>query len=578
MLTHEVTEQEAAAGAVAFDPDLSPFFEPLTRPSAGREPPLWLAFGAQAATLLGQPHTRVLTGPAGWLPGGPGTLIHARLLGGQFTVAAGPRPDPESTPAERRLADSARRGVARDRGNLGPGMVRLEHVVVQAVAEAPGLLDQPIAPLRAVFAQAGLSTYLYLIGSADHDWGQLAWLDGLAGSIGPDESDDDWDAPTIDDQVDALVHLYDLDVTEERAVRILLETIDLERLGPIRDQKLLGALATIIDSAPVVLPIVRGKIPFDRAAGAIVERILASQPAAGAGLLFLAAGAAEARDEPLVAEERLLRALEVDPTDPLSLVDLAGYELDRGRFREALALLRGAGVRPTDHRRAWLEELLAPVPGVGRNDPCPCGSGRKAKRCHPAGLGEREPGPVERLHMALGRWLARPELEEQFDDLMHDVGMHQEAGEPDDSRLRTSLLDDVMLHDRGQLDRFLAVRGPLLPAADLTLGQSWLATRRRMYEVRSVDGHDITLMDLADGSSAVVHERAMAAVQAPGDLLCLRLAQDGKGDLVAIYGIGAARSQRDVLASLVATGDGVALVRYVIDAERGRIVAPEAVV
>ena len=105
VLTHEVTEQEAAAGAVAFDPDLSPFFEPLTRPSAGREPPLWLAFGAQAATLLGQPHTRVLTGPAGWLPGGPGTLIHARLLGGQFTVAAGPRPAPESTTAERRRAE-----------------------------------------------------------------------------------------------------------------------------------------------------------------------------------------------------------------------------------------------------------------------------------------------------------------------------------------------------------------------------------------------------------------------------------------------------------------------------------------
>jgi len=31
---------------------------------------------------------------------------------------------------------------------------------------------------------------------------------------------------------------------------------------------------------------------------------------------------------------------------------------------------------------------LAPNPysGVGRNDPCPCGSGKKFKKCHGAGL------------------------------------------------------------------------------------------------------------------------------------------------------------------------------------------------
>jgi preprotein translocase subunit SecA len=27
-----------------------------------------------------------------------------------------------------------------------------------------------------------------------------------------------------------------------------------------------------------------------------------------------------------------------------------------------------------------------PYAGVGRNDPCPCGSGKKFKKCHGAGL------------------------------------------------------------------------------------------------------------------------------------------------------------------------------------------------
>src|SRR5690349_8692964 len=47
---------------------------------------------------------------------------------------------------------------------------------------------------------------------------------------------------------------------------------------------------------------------------------------------------------------------------------------------------------PTDHRRP-------PMPRPGRNDPCPCGSGRKVKRC----CGERR-GPSQdelaRAHVA----------------------------------------------------------------------------------------------------------------------------------------------------------------------------------
>jgi len=29
---------------------------------------------------------------------------------------------------------------------------------------------------------------------------------------------------------------------------------------------------------------------------------------------------------------------------------------------------------------------LNPYAGVGRNDPCPCGSGKKFKKCHGAGV------------------------------------------------------------------------------------------------------------------------------------------------------------------------------------------------
>ena len=35
-----------------------------------------------------------------------------------------------------------------------------------------------------------------------------------------------------------------------------------------------------------------------------------------------------------------------------------------------------------------VQTIRREVPRVGRNDPCPCGSGKKYKKCHGRGLGE----------------------------------------------------------------------------------------------------------------------------------------------------------------------------------------------
>jgi uncharacterized protein len=33
-------------------------------------------------------------------------------------------------------------------------------------------------------------------------------------------------------------------------------------------------------------------------------------------------------------------------------------------------------------RGGYADEVMGVLAGAGRNDPCPCGSGRKAKLCH----------------------------------------------------------------------------------------------------------------------------------------------------------------------------------------------------
>ncbi len=80
-----------------------------------------------------------------------------------------------------------------------------------------------------------------------------------------------------------------------------------------------------------------------------------------------------------------------------ALVDLAGFRADRGDAVGALRLLAQAGVGPpdadddedesrSDAELLWDEvEGFAthrPRPTARRNDPCPCGSGRKYKACH----------------------------------------------------------------------------------------------------------------------------------------------------------------------------------------------------
>jgi preprotein translocase subunit SecA len=43
-----------------------------------------------------------------------------------------------------------------------------------------------------------------------------------------------------------------------------------------------------------------------------------------------------------------------------------------------------SGVVPADPENAAANPFVRAMPKVGRNEPCPCGSGRKFKHCHGA--------------------------------------------------------------------------------------------------------------------------------------------------------------------------------------------------
>jgi uncharacterized protein len=93
------------------------------------------------------------------------------------------------------------------------------------------------------------------------------------------------------------------------------------------------------------------------------------------------------QDEPAIATTlaRLWRHLPIEEESERELVALMDRELPLASLDEAMADLVIAVAELaelTRDARYRVETVRRDAPKVGRNDPCPCGSGRKFKACH----------------------------------------------------------------------------------------------------------------------------------------------------------------------------------------------------
>jgi tetratricopeptide (TPR) repeat protein len=154
------------------------------------------------------------------------------------------------------------------------------------------------------------------------------------------------------------------------------------------DRRTVGAILEFL-AEPAVVDAVRMETDSaDRRAaaalGLFAETIEPMAPrSARAALRWLRAIAQERLGQVEQAERTFNAAESLDPSWPLTLVSLARYASDRGDVERGLALLRRAGAPPDDEMVQLLEHFQpATRPGLGRNQPCWCGSGRKYKACH----------------------------------------------------------------------------------------------------------------------------------------------------------------------------------------------------
>ena len=220
--------------------------------------------------------------------------------------------------------------------------------------------------------------------------------------------------------------------------------------------------------------------------------------------MLLRARAEEGAGRSDQARQLIESCLRLDPDLRPAIRDALEYELCAGNWARAWELASAMGdddiaeplLRP-------LDRLRQPARGAeraARNQPCPCGSGRKYKVCcrvrdldggvHP--LPHRAPA----LYAMLATYARRGPNRKAFDRMAACV-----IGAPHAAMLA---LDLAIFDDGGAARRFLAARGHMLRDDERALLGEWLAEPVDMYEVSSVKrGSELTLRSLVGGPQRV---------------------------------------------------------------------------
>lgn len=530
VLTHRLSAAEHAEGWLDLDTDLAGFLR-VAEPRV----PQGLLYVDDAGA--GGPVS--WSGPVDWLAGLPLDALLAVRAGedGEVRVevlAAEPVAPPGLVGALREVYDQELEE---------PGLpVSAEDLVLGMLYRDRSAFAQPRPPLTELAAAAGLERRGHEFAHSASVWAQGAEADRLfrlMHRLGPGE------------RCSAAVAALDL-LAGSAGPAALRRALDL-----LEDPDVLVAAVEewlgIDDDPDRVLALVEVADRLVTAAGRSPRAAVAR---------WIAAVAAERDGRVLDAESHLRAAVQEAPGWAFVEDRLAWYESDRGDAVAALgrwSAIGDPGAIPELETLAPLAAAVAPEPG--RNERCWCGSGRKFKQCH---QGMTAPVP---LPQRVG-WLCRKAagyLDRRGGAAEHDLFAFAElySADPDEA-LADPLVRDVVLHEGGWFERFLAERGPLLPADEGMLAASWTLVERTVYEVVEVAaGTGVTVRDLRTGDRTEVTERTFSRAATVGQLVCARAVPDGAGQqfVGGLFAVPPGRERN--LLDVLDRGDGEELLSWV---------------
>ncbi len=285
---------------------------------------------------------------------------------------------------------------------------------------------------------------------------------------------------------------------------------------------------------------------------AFASRLTQLDGAPAASGRVLQASIAENGGRILDAERLLEQAVRDDPSLGVAKFELARYTAEHGDVTRTLALLTESG-QGSRLYLDFLESLTSPVSGVGRNEPCPCGSGRKYKQCC-----LREPKvSVHNRAMWLKRRLVQFLVSARRDHELHAVAAAAagpEAGEGTERLASLSgdpFLIALAVHQTDLQDRYLAAKGPLLDDLDLGLLAGWSRSRYQIHEVAATDpGVNLVLREPGTYELVTVTDAFTSSEAQPGDHLLAVVGPVGELDELLAVPLKLADADLEVLEPL----------------------------
>ena len=386
-------------------------------------------------------------------------------------------------------------------------------MILDALSADPGGFRVPVRPLGELLEAAGLERRGFSFGRGGERWR----------SFGEEFRDD---------QSERLGRRFGFDSCCAKAFDVARDAFDVFDADAMAGFEVASAL-----SHGAVAPAFAASCSVTATVATTVWRfadtiILAVPEKQAAPARLLSALEADRRGDAPAAEAVLEEALRADPGyGPAALV-LADYAIDRGEVRRAVTLLHHPDLSSDGATLELLEEFRSEMDGpyrhTGRNDPCPCGSGRKFKVCCQR---DRKVPPSTRTRLLtykLARFAGRDHRRSRL------IGVASAACDPDAADLAASLISmarnplilDFVSFEGGLADEYLEERGDLLSADERALLEQLIGEPRRLWEITDVEpGQSLTLRDSRTGDVVRVAERVGSQDRAPGELLLARVAQ-----------------------------------------------------
>ncbi|MCW2672992.1 MAG: tetratricopeptide repeat family protein [Frankiales bacterium] len=540
VFTRRLTAEELASERLATRGDLDPLRLPIRETLSSNRGDLIIHHGSHEDFA-----DKALTGPTGWLAGTQsGDLVAVAYDGSALDISLVDEVTAEPL-VDRRLVAAFRQGLDEEQEWVEQPTVPLAFQVHGVLASDPSAFTRPGLPLSERLA--GLEVHNDLVGYAGTEWSDVDWWDHAY----EDNACEDEEAEFNDESLDDYDVAADFRLTgaAAEALRELVDAVEhVEMGGLLRDDKHTRRLA---EQLPLAAPAFRAWCQVEGAPTAVARlaeflTTVSEGPTASTAWTIVASSREEL-GEHADADEAIANALRADPADDEAHLIAARYASDRGDAKTAMLHLRAAHVASNDPEMQRLRVFAEPPAStVGRNAPCPCGSGKKHKLCcladarHP--LATRSPW----LWQKIAQWAREPRQREAILTVAQALA-------PDDQRdqllraLHDAVTADLAVWGLGLLQEFIANRGPVLPSDERELLDSWVKEPIRIVEVVAVAPGRVTLFDRETDETFTARDKLLSAGLEAGEVLVTRLLPNGGGEHLISFAIDVPPLQRSRL-------------------------------